>query len=474
MNIESRGMPRLLAALGLICSGMAPSAFAQDAQPPEAESAAGAPSTEAAGDAGSPVPIQASEATPSPARKPAANTDDEWPSTPLFEGAYITPLASYMKGRVDLGNAYGSGLAIGTRRGWYAIEMMGSYEKFSNDRAIHGPSWSASINGLLFPFMLLPNLYAIVGAGGRAFPGYQVDGADKHASAVTGLGGAGYLWRLNFSRYEMALRAEVLYRYGKRHQQVVPPGDYNAPGSFEDVVFNIGLQLPLRLKEAQPTPTPAPIKVVPPQEPVDADRDGVIDAQDQCPDTPVGVKVDGKGCILPPCKTPAPGQTPDFSGCSSGDSVVLRGVNFEFNRSVLTVNAQTILDDVATALVAQTTMHVEIGGHTDNKGTDSYNQQLSEARAQSVVAYLVGKGVAADRLSAVGYGESQPVADNNTDEGRELNRRVELKILGAVESQAAASEAAEAPTAAEAVTPEAASAEAAPAGESAAPVAAPQ
>ncbi|MCV5900774.1 OmpA family protein, partial [Escherichia coli] len=71
---------------------------------------------------------------------------------------------------------------------------------------------------------------------------------------------------------------------------------------------------------------------------------------------------------------------------------------------------------------------VEIGGHTDSKGSDAYNLSLSDKRSKSVKDYLVSKGVAAGRMTTRGYGESMPVADNNTDEGRELNRRVELKV----------------------------------------------
>src|SRR3546814_10773362 len=69
--------------------------------------------------------------------------------------------------------------------------------------------------------------------------------------------------------------------------------------------------------------------------------------------------------------------------------------------------------------------------HTDSKGSDDYNQKLSESRAQSVMQYLGEHGVAADRMTAVGRGETQPIADNDSDEGRELNRRVELRLTGA-------------------------------------------
>jgi len=85
-----------------------------------------------------------------------------------------------------------------------------------------------------------------------------------------------------------------------------------------------------------------------------------------------------------------------------------------------------VLERVCATLTGNTALHAEIQGHTDNVGTAEYNQALSEARAGAVVALLGGHGVAADRLSAKGYGLTVPVADNRTDEGRARNRRVEI------------------------------------------------
>jgi outer membrane protein OmpA-like peptidoglycan-associated protein len=75
-------------------------------------------------------------------------------------------------------------------------------------------------------------------------------------------------------------------------------------------------------------------------------------------------------------------------------------------------------------------LRIEIGGHTDNQGVDSYNQLLSEKRAKSVVDYLISHQITADRLKWVGYGRSKPIADNKTNEGRAQNRRTEVKVTG--------------------------------------------
>ena len=117
------------------------------------------------------------------------------------------------------------------------------------------------------------------------------------------------------------------------------------------------------------------------------------------------------------------------NGCGGEQSVVLRGVNFELNSAQLTVNAETILDGVAATLASSPGFNVELQGHTDSMGSDSYNMNLSQNRAKSVKNYLVNQGVESGRLTARGYGEEQPIASNDTAEGRAENRRVELKVL---------------------------------------------
>ena len=93
-------------------------------------------------------------------------------------------------------------------------------------------------------------------------------------------------------------------------------------------------------------------------------------------------------------------------------------------------NARTILDAVAAELSAYPDVTVALAGHTDAKGSEAYNQRLSESRAQAVRAYLADRGIEPGRMTAAGFGESQPVADNDTEEGRELNRRTELTVTG--------------------------------------------
>lgn len=142
---------------------------------------------------------------------------------------------------------------------------------------------------------------------------------------------------------------------------------------------------------------------------VDDDGDGVINERDRCPNTLKGARVDGNGCVVE-------------------QTLTIRDITFEFNSARLTVNAQRLMENVVAFLRADSTVRISIAGHTDNKGSDSYNLKLSRDRANEVRDYLVGYGIDGGRLTAAGYGESRPVASNDTDEGRELNRRVEFHI----------------------------------------------
>jgi OOP family OmpA-OmpF porin len=121
--------------------------------------------------------------------------------------------------------------------------------------------------------------------------------------------------------------------------------------------------------------------------------------------------------------------TPPPAPAPVTETVVLKGVNFCFDCDTLSGEAQAILDGDAMAIVKHhPNATFEVAGHTDAVGSDAYNQGLSQRRASNVRAYLVQQGVEPSRMTAVGYGESQPVADNSTEAGRAENRRVELRI----------------------------------------------
>ena len=159
----------------------------------------------------------------------------------------------------------------------------------------------------------------------------------------------------------------------------------------------------------------------------DQDGDGVFDRRDRCPDTPPDTPVSHNGCPLPDYPDSAPATEPVVE---TGDALrVELDVKFDFNKSEVKEESQADIKALADFMsqYPQTTTTVE--GHTDAVGSDAYNQSLSERRANAVRDVLVNRyGVAAGRISSVGYGESRPVADNGTDEGRAVNRRVEAQV----------------------------------------------
>ena len=187
--------------------------------------------------------------------------------------------------------------------------------------------------------------------------------------------------------------------------------------------------------------------------PIDSDGDGVWDGIDRCPNTPRGVKVDATGCPIdadddgdgvPNSKDKCPntprGTKIDSSGCPAKvvEAVTLplltltsAELNFTSGSSVIPHAAYKPLNEAATKIIAYiknnpNAAHLDVDGHTDNKGSYALNSRLSRARANSVRAYLIRKGVPARSLEARGLGYSKPIASNDTPEGRRDNRRVEV------------------------------------------------
>jgi outer membrane protein OmpA-like peptidoglycan-associated protein len=111
-----------------------------------------------------------------------------------------------------------------------------------------------------------------------------------------------------------------------------------------------------------------------------------------------------------------------------GEKVVLKHVNFETNSAILQPESFVELDKVAKFLSENPEVKILIGGHTDNQGTPEKNLTLSDNRAKSVMNYLISKGINAERLQSKGFGQTQPMADNSSEENKHLNRRVEFTI----------------------------------------------
>jgi OmpA-OmpF porin, OOP family len=218
--------------------------------------------------------------------------------------------------------------------------------------------------------------------------------------------------------------------------------DTNVAGidAIGDHILSLGLLFPVGSKVAA---APAASATV-----VDSDGDGVPDDRDLCPGTPAGVSVDARGCpadsdgdgvpdYLDKCPNTAAGVTVDKDGCpvdAAGPNRTFENVNFAFDRAELTDYARGILDSASQVINELSgqygSLKVQIDGHTDSVGSPGYNVALSERRANAVKQYLIRKGVDAKRIETQGFGLTKPIATNDTDAGRALNRRAEVRTSG--------------------------------------------
>jgi OOP family OmpA-OmpF porin len=276
--------------------------------------------------------------------------------------------------------------------------------EFDADRSpAETPSWPASfdgsINGGSFDLMRVfarssrfsPYLLGGIGMQRDDYEGLQ---GDDNVTAAIGLGAMWDLYRSADGSRTVQLRPEVRTRW-----------DMQSGNTLNDLLAQVGVSFgwgPPRPAPAPETAPPPPPPPPPPAKCTDGDNDGVCDADDKCPGTAAGVRVDSVGCPL----------EQRLKLLFDFDSAELRPESIgELERLV------KLMNDVpfATALIE---------GHTDGVGTDAYNEALSDRRAKAVFDYLTSRGVDPARLKSVGKGESEPIADNKTAEGRQENRRV--------------------------------------------------
>lgn len=217
------------------------------------------------------------------------------------------------------------------------------------------------------------------------------------------------------------IRTEVAYRVSADDDSIgaflnddPPPERNDGADWFGDVLASVGVVIPLGPEPVAPVAPPPP--AAPSCADLDDDGDGVNNCDDKCPGSQAGQTIGPDGCPVPV-------------------SIDLKGVNFDFDQATLRPDAVAILNEAIEILKRYPELTVEVAGHTDSIGTDAYNQELSEERAQVVYDYLMNNGIAASRLvGPVGYGESRPIAPNNAPdgsdnpEGRAKNRRTELNV----------------------------------------------
>jgi len=175
---------------------------------------------------------------------------------------------------------------------------------------------------------------------------------------------------------------------------------------------------------------------------VDTDKDGIVDSNDVCPDGAIGAIVSNTGCAIPSVDSDNAQIVDVVVSCPNGAIGTLGVCNvvtpplptfnnifFSANSTKLTDESMVVMNEVVEALIRHRDIIIKVMGYTDNVGNISMNNMLSKTRADTVVDYLVSRGIPATRLKAEGYGMMWPIADNESVTGREQNRRVELQAI---------------------------------------------
>ena len=299
---------------------------------------------------------------------------------------------------------YGASLGKHLSDKW-SVQLTGYTGDFDNDGLKPEWTWPASfdgsISGVSFDLMRVfarssrVSPYALGGVGYQS-SNYEGLERDDNVTASLGLGLMWDLMRNGDGSRTVQLRPEVRTRY-----------DLQTGNALNDIVAQVGIAFqwgaprPAPVVEEPPAPPPPPAV---PEKCSDGDNDGVCDMDDKCPGTAAGVKVDKVGCPLE--------QTLKLL--------------FDFDKSELRPESITELERLVKFMGDVPFATALVEGHTDSKGSDAYNVALSDRRAKAVFDYLTSRGVDPARLSSVGKGESAPIADNATDEGRQENRRVML------------------------------------------------
>lgn len=230
--------------------------------------------------------------------------------------------------------------------------------------------------------------------------------------------------RYDIPYYGMAIKSDIRHLYAFENGR-------------NDIMYTLGLALPLGKKYKEPIVAKVPvIEEEEEKKPViidkDDDNDGVLNSRDLCPNTLPGVQVDKNGCELDDdndgvvnridqCPNTSPGVKVNKIGCVA--TINLK-INFDYNSAKVKSIYKNKIIDFAKILKKDEKLTATIEAHTDSKGSEKYNEALSLKRANSIVKELIKSGINTSRLTAIGYGETRPIASNDTPEGRAQNRRV--------------------------------------------------
>ncbi|MBP9566097.1 MAG: OmpA family protein [Sulfurospirillum sp.] len=313
----------------------------------------------------------------------AAPTAYNYEVTPTIGGVYP-------EGNLDIHSQLTYGLRFGINLDSNIVSQIELGYDRSDDVDYEKSTKDTNINryyaNVVKEYKLTPEtaLYALVGLGHEDLSNSENGNGDSMFAQYGG--GVKYWVSDNF-----ALKAEV------RHAVKFDHGDNN-------LFYSLGFAIPFSPKAAAPVVAKAePAPVAAPVAPKDSDMDGVYDDKDKCPNTPKGTVVDVDGCT----------------------KIIRLHVKFDFDKSVVKPAFMPEIQKVADFMKQNPGYSVVLEGHTDSKGSDAYNQKLSDSRAKAVAKALSNLGVPAAKVTTEAYGESKPVATNDTEAGRAENRRVD-------------------------------------------------
>lgn len=240
-----------------------------------------------------------------------------------------------------------------------------------------------------------------------------------------------------FINYGIGLRYAIPY-YG-----IAVKGDVRhliaTKDSQNDIMYTFGLALPLGRKSFETIAATIPIvneEIIPAKIiDEDDDQDGILNSKDLCPNTVAGAKVDRNGCEIKDNDSDGDGVLNKFDKCPNTSvgvkvnkdgcvNIIDLSIKFDNNSSEIKNQYQKNLESFTNLLKQNKSLTAVIEAHTDSKGSESYNQILSDKRANAVMNALKSSNIDSSRLRAIGYGESQPIATNDTAEGKAINRRV--------------------------------------------------
>lgn len=339
----------------------------------------------------------------------------------LDKRPYLSPMFAYTFEDADRDSEAGLGFALAGGKvlnKYWNVELGAFWQKFKADNTAAGDDWTdfgAKVDGLFFY------------SRNPAFSPYFGIGAGVQHTVLKGAGGAndteplvdaglGFFKYFKIGTQDLAFRADLRYRWVGLDKIESAAAANPGLDDLAEPILKVGLVVPIGSRSGAGAGAAAgaagaagATKIL------DSDGDGIADANDRCPGSAKGAPVDAYGCTK--------------EQLAAGSERQFDDVLFDFDKSDLTPAGIAILDNAASVVNSgeYKSLLINVSGHTDWVGSEGYNQALSERRANTVKAYLQKQGVDGSRIRTFAFGETTPVADNESAEGRAKNRRAEIR-----------------------------------------------